>query len=198
MTACRFGGIRRHRHRRSSAQAGRIRGWRSRSRSCPRTRPAQRRSVCSGTCHARSTVALRAARTRPLRSSSSSCSATARPGRSADERPPAARRSHGPRIGERLPLAELISSPGGRTLWPDTERVEVPVGSSGEIPSATGGSSDGRPAGSVRGCGLGLEHDACGDSAGFEVGDRVVDLVERPRFADHACFAGRVKLEDLA
>jgi DDE superfamily endonuclease len=45
---------------------------------------------------------------------------------------------------------------------------------------------------------LWLEHDPRGDSAGFDVGDRLVYLVERSRFADHARFAGGVKLEHLA
>ena len=46
--------------------------------------------------------------------------------------------------------------------------------------------------------GLGLEHDPRGDSAGLDVGDGLVDLVERSRFADHAGLAGGVKLEHLA
>ena len=53
--------------------------------------------------------------------------------------------------------------------------------------------------GSLRGCRrLRLEHDPRGDSAGLDVGYGLVDLVERSRFADHACLAGRVKLEHLA
>jgi hypothetical protein len=45
--------------------------------------------------------------------------------------------------------------------------------------------------------GLGL-HDPCGDPAGLDVGDRLVYLVERSRFPDHACLAGVVQLEHLA
>jgi hypothetical protein len=44
---------------------------------------------------------------------------------------------------------------------------------------------------------LRLEHDSRGDSAGLEVGDCLVYLVERSRFADHACLAGVVQLEHL-
>ena len=47
-------------------------------------------------------------------------------------------------------------------------------------------------------CRLWLEHDPRGDSAGLDVGYGFVDLVERSGFADHACLAGRVKLEHLA
>jgi hypothetical protein len=46
--------------------------------------------------------------------------------------------------------------------------------------------------------GLWFEYDPCGDSAGLDVGDRLVDLVERSRFADHAGLAGGVQLEHLA
>ena len=45
---------------------------------------------------------------------------------------------------------------------------------------------------------LGFEHDSCGDSAGFEVCDRLVDLVKRACFADHACLAGVVQFEHFA
>jgi hypothetical protein len=47
-------------------------------------------------------------------------------------------------------------------------------------------------------CRLELEHNPCSDSAGFDVGDRLVYLVERSRFADHARPAGVVQLEHLA
>lgn len=79
-------------------------------------------------------------------------------------------------------------------------RRSARVAASGAFSGPTGGGlTGGCAAGSVRGCcRSGLEHDACGDSAGFEVSDRVVDLVERSRFADHSCLAGRVKLEHLA
>ena len=40
------------------------------------------------------------------------------------------------------------------------------------------------------GSGLGFEHDPGGDSAGLDVGYRLVDLVEGRGFADHACLAG--------
>jgi hypothetical protein len=46
--------------------------------------------------------------------------------------------------------------------------------------------------------GLWFEYDPCGDSAGLDVGDRFVDLVERSCFADHAGLAGGVELEYLA
>lgn len=45
---------------------------------------------------------------------------------------------------------------------------------------------------------LGLEHDARGDSAGLKVSDRLVYMVERAGFADHAGPSGVVQLEHLA
>ena len=45
---------------------------------------------------------------------------------------------------------------------------------------------------------LRLEHDPRGDSAGFDVSDRLVDLVERSRLSDHAGLTGGVQLEHLA
>jgi hypothetical protein len=68
-----------------------------------------------------------------------------------------------------------------------------------EIPMATVVEDRWAPVGSLRGCRrLGLEHDPCGDPAGFDVGYGLVDLVERSRFADHACLASAVELEHLA
>ena len=45
---------------------------------------------------------------------------------------------------------------------------------------------------------LHLEDDAGGDSAGLDVGDGLVDLLERSGLADHAGLAGGVELEHLA
>jgi hypothetical protein len=74
-----------------------------------------------------------------------------------------------------------------------------PEGTDGEIPMATVVEDRWAPVGSLRGCRrLRLEYDPGGDSAGLDVGDGRVDLVERSGFADHACLAGCVKLEHLA
>jgi hypothetical protein len=68
---------------------------------------------------------------------------------------------------------------------------EIPMATSGGVSMAACGIPIGR-------CRLGLEHDPRGDSAGFDVGDRLVYLVERSCFADHACLAGGVQFEHLA
>ena len=130
------------------------------------------------------------------------CSSPAPAGKRETERSHRARRRmEGARRGSKsaAPLHPPGSPGGAGSSSPQVERFGDPVGTDGEILMATGVADRSGHVGSLRGCRcLWLEHDPRGDSAGFDVGYGLVDLVERSGFADHACLAGCVKLEHLA
>ena len=95
--------------------------------------------------------------------------------------------------------AEPTFKPAGVSAESQFARLSGSGDTDGEIPMATGVEDRWAPVGSLRGCRrLWLKYDPGGDSAGLDVGDGLVDLVERSGFADHACLAGCVQLEHLA